>query len=263
MDYQNNKTMKDISFRRCVIFLYTHKKVYLLFVVILIMFVLNACGVFNVNDKTILDENQATSIKIEQSKNVEDEDTHQRDNQDIKDFVMKFVNSIEYQEEVPHRDAESFKELIDKDGIYSITYFIDERDPNKVIHVYKDEIRDDLVLANSENKAGLTLSSLFVEPLIDSEIAIHTSELLDNISFNVDWHVDDEAMVEEKLEDIVKTCVEIIRTNNENVPQVFELKDNLFIFTLSDEKRGDITGDWMIFEKIGNEYKLRVVMQFT
>jgi len=183
------------------------------------------------------------------------------DNKKINDFIMKYADSVEYRDEEPHRDAESFKSLIDQFGIYSITYFIDERDRNVVLHLYSDEIRDDLVLANSK-KVGITITSLPIE----SEMILHSSDYLNNISFDVDWRSNDEEFVESKLHEIVETCKKIIMTNNEDIPQVFVLKDNYFAFTISGiapEPYLDFTGDWIIFERMDGEYKLRAIMKFT
>jgi hypothetical protein len=62
----------------------------------------------------------------------------------LRSFVATYSNAIF------KTDSKLFEELMDKDGIYSITYFGDKRDRNVVLHLFKGEIRDDLVLANED-----------------------------------------------------------------------------------------------------------------
>jgi hypothetical protein len=135
-----------------------------------------------------------------------------------------------------------------------------------VLHLDKNEIRNDLVLANSK-KMGIGLSSMFYRNLVNEvdNLQIHSTKSLNEISFNLDWHVSDESMVESKIEDIVKTCQEINLINNEYIPQVFVLKNNMFTLAQSSgvlEPTPEFTGDWVVFEKVGSEYKLRAVMKF-
>lgn len=182
------------------------------------------------------------------------------DENGIKDFVMKFISIIK------NDDLTELKKIIDDNGIFSITYFTDQRDPNAVIHVFKDEIRDDLVLANSNNKAGITLDSMFAgnDELQKNDIPINSSQDLSDISFNVDWKSNVESTISSKIEDIIKTLQTINITNNEFIPQVFALKDNYYAFAQSNgvlEPEPDFTGDWAIFEKVDNAYFLRAVIQ--
>ncbi|MEA4964093.1 hypothetical protein [Lutispora sp.] len=210
-------------------------------------FILIACR--NVNENIISNDKKNIIAATEGNIN---------DNQDIKSFILKFLKAIHSE------DLELFKEIIDKDGIYSITYFIDGRDRNVVLHLNKDEIRDDLVLANSE-KMGIGLSSMYYSDLVNEieSIPIQSSKLLSDISFNVDWHDTDESVIEKRIEDIIKTCQKINLTNNEYIPQVFVLKDNIYAFAYSSgilEPEPEFTGYWTIFEKIDSEYYLRAVI---
>lgn len=182
------------------------------------------------------------------------------DENGIKDFVLKFMSAIE------NNDSTAFKSLIDKYGIFSMTYFIDQRDPNRVIHIFKDEIRDDLVLVSSKNKVGITLCTMFAGngKLQQIDIPINMSQNLRNISFNVDWKSNDESTITPKIDDIVETCQKINFINNEYIPQVFVLRDNMYAFAQSKgvlEPEPEFTGDFVIFEKVGNEYYLRAVIQ--
>lgn len=182
------------------------------------------------------------------------------DENGIKDFVLKFMSAIK------DDDSTAFKSLIDKYGIFSMTYYIDQRDPNRVIHIFKDKIRDDLVLVNSEDIVGITLSTMFAgnSELQPIDIPINMSQNPRNISFNVDWKSNDESTITPKMDDIFETCRKINFINNEYIPQVFVLRDNMYAFAQSKgvlEPKLEFTGDWVIFEKVGNEYYLRAVIQ--
>lgn len=120
-------------------------------------------------------------------------------------------------------------------------------------------------MANSE-KMGIGLSSMFYSDLVNEVegIPIHSTGLLNETSFDVDWHVNDENGIESKLEDIIATCQKINLENNEHIPQVFVLKDNFYAFANSSgviEPAPEFTGDWVIFEKIKNEIKVRAVLK--
>ncbi|MPM62553.1 hypothetical protein SDC9_109428 [bioreactor metagenome] len=197
--------------------------------------------------------------KTSSSTETDNEDSNIDEN-GLKDFVLKFLSIIKSD------DSTAVKKLIDTYGTFSITYFIDQRDPNTVIHVSKDEIRNDLVLVNSQNKVGITLDSMFAgnDELQQNDIPINTSQNLSNISFDVDWKSKDESIITKKIEDIIKTLQKINLINNKNIPQVFVLKDNIYAFAQSSgvlEPEPEFTGDWVIFEKVGNEYYLRAVIQ--
>ncbi len=223
------------------------KRIISIVFVIFLSCLLNACG------------NGDTNIKSNNGNKIISTIKESLDHQGIKNFILKFSKAI-FSE-----DSKSFKEMMDKDGIYSITYFVDGRDQNVVLHLYQNEIRDDLVLANSK-KMGIGLSSMFYLSLVNDvkSIPIHSNKILNDISFNVDWHINDENMVETKLNDIIQTCQKINLINNKDIPQVFVLKDNMFAFAKSSgvlKPSPEFTGDWVIFEKVGSEYKLRAVMQ--
>lgn len=231
--------------------MYRYRRTIILMSTLCLIFAFSACN------KLISNEKNRTSIGIET--NNKDENIHNNDNQALKNFIIKYETAIE------NEDANAFKELIDKDGIFSITYFVDSRDSNVILHLYRDEIRDDLVLANTE-KVGITLSPMFEEDVkkIVENIPIHSSKPFSDISFNVNWHLNNEKTIQSKLEDIVKICENLILTNNENIPQVFVLKDNIYAFTLSNatqEPNIECTGNWVIFEKMGKEYWLRAIIQ--
>ncbi|MCT4618357.1 MAG: hypothetical protein N4A62_03100 [Marinisporobacter sp.] len=192
------------------------------------------------------------------------------ENKDIINFLKKLDESCESRS----IDLESLKKLIDDDGIYAITYFDDGRDPNRGIHVYKDEIRDDLMLVSvNNNKVGIELDNLANAYIETENLIINRSDSLDKISFNVDWHSSDESTIHNNIDDIVNTCKEIILTNNKDIPQVFVIKDNYYVFSYSsfDEEWLEsfqktftsFIGGWVVFEKIDGKFKLRAVMDFT
>jgi hypothetical protein len=168
---------------------------------------------------------------------------------------------------VNNEDSILFKEMMDKDGIFSITYYVDGRDRNSVVHVNQDEVRDDLVLANSNKKAGITVGILdFAKDTeLRKDIPINQIDKLNDISFDVDWREESEDDIQKRLEDIYQACSQIIRLNNQYIPQVFILKDHYVVLTksiASEEPVADFIGDWAIFEKVEGRYKLRVLMNF-
>lgn len=229
----------------------------LVLAVLCIALLMSSCNSTSTKIDSEVNESNINKVDINRDKNV----LNTIDEQGIKDFLNKFMTSIK------NVDSQAFKDLMDEDGVYSITYFIDERDPNVVVHVFKDQIRDDLVLVNSENKVGITLDSLFSgnDEYPIEDIPIHTSKDLSSESFNIDWHVYNESMVEEKLNDINRICQKINLTNNVYIPQVFVLMDNIFAFAKSSsvlEPYPEFTGEWVIFESIDGEYKLRAIMKF-
>ncbi|WP_410771630.1 hypothetical protein [Fontibacillus sp. BL9] len=180
----------------------------------------------------------------------------------IREFLTSFIDNIDNRD---NRNMDAFKEWIDQDGFYSITYFVDKRDINTVVHLYANEVRGDLVLANEE-KMGLTLSSMFsVSHEEIQDMPIHVSEELKKISFNVDWRINDEPAIEMGLEDILKACEAMNLVDNEYIPQVFVLKDNMYAFAISSvnlETVTEITGEWLVFEKQHDKFKIRAVMEF-
>jgi hypothetical protein len=105
----------------------------------------------------------------------------------------------------------------------------------------------------------VTLSSSFGAAEVKN-MPIHAT----NISFGIDWHKNNERLIEKKLEHIIATCQKINLVNNNSSTQVFILKDNLFVFATSTgdlEPEPEFYGEWMIFEKINNRYKIRAVMK--
>lgn len=179
------------------------------------------------------------------------------DKESLTNFVTDFASATS------KTDSKSFRNLMDEYGVYAITYYIDKRDRNVVVHLFSKEIRSDLVLANNK-KMGMSLKGAFFGLGKNVEIPIHTSQVLDKISFSVDWRKNDEEMIEKELEHIVKTCQTINLINNEYIPQIFVLKDNIFAFARSSgvlDPNPEFTGDWVIFEKVGNGYKLRAVIE--
>ncbi|MCZ8511628.1 hypothetical protein O9H85_04110 [Paenibacillus filicis] len=97
-----------------------------------------------------------------------------------------------------------------------------------------------------------------------NDISISSSRLND-ISFGVDWHTNNENIVRSKMDDIINVCKKIVLSDNQNFPRVFALRDNIFVFTdslLTTGSYGEFTGDWLIFEWKNNEFKIRAVMEF-
>ena len=240
------------------------RKKILVLLLINLIFLAIGCGypafIEEVNDNKTSSFDESNNVEEANTITVANNENLGVNENELKDFIIKFMVAIK------NGDSKTFKELIDKDGIFSITYFIDQRDPNVAIHVFKDEIRNDLVLVNSENTVGITIGSMFAgnAELQQNDIPINISQNLSDISFNIDWHNTDESVIEKRIEDIIKTCHKINLTNNEYIPQVFVLKDNIYAFAYSSVMLGpelDVTGDWAIFEKIDSEYKLRAVMR--
>lgn len=244
------------------------KGIILIFIIFSVFIMASACNTDGTKTEPKGNETNGTTISgntnyknTEKTTNDKNDKRLNIDEQGIKNFILKFLSSIK------NDDSKGFKELLSDDGIFSISYYIDQRDPNVVIHVNKDLIRSDLILVDSNNKAGITLSTMFAgDDAVELEkMPIHTSELLSNMSFNVQWKSKDEGMIMKYLEDIVQTCQKINLVNNEDISQVFVLKDNMFAFAKSSgvlKPSPEFTGDWVIFEKVGSEYKLRAVMQF-
>jgi|GEM_PF-1777489 len=175
---------------------------------------------------------------------------------DIKEFISDFVKATS------ETNVEEFKSLMDEYGMYSITYFVDKRDRNVVLHLNRDEIRSDLVLANSK-KVGISLGGAYKDLNVD-DIPIQESDESSKISFNIDWHINDENIIESNLEDIISTCQKINIINNEYIPQIFVLNDNLYAFCKSsgvEEPEPEFTGDWLIFEKRDDAYKIRAFIE--
>lgn len=204
----------------------------------------------------------APTIKVGNDKaSRSDENNHTSADQHFKEFINKFFKTKLTD------DAAAFKESMDEDGIYSITYFVDGRDRNRILHLFKDEIPPDLVLFNSKT-TGITLMSLFAGPHDENaDIPILTNKLLGDITYDVDWHANDEDGVQNKLQDIIKTCEEIILYDNVITPRIFAIKNNMYVYTDASEVVGpypdsDFTGDWLVFEKQGTEFKVRAVMNF-
>ncbi len=201
--------------------------------------------------------------KVENTTNVETPNTQknrEKENnnseQRLEDFVLKFVKAIK------NNEHKAFIDMVGDGGIISINYFVDKRDPTTVIHVAKDKIRDDLVLVNPQNRAGVTMQTLLAD-ITESdlnEMPVTSS----NISFNVDWHSKDERKIADEVEDIVRTCQQINLINNKYIPQVFLLKNNYYAFVIGSgvtEPEVEFVGNWVVFEKIGNEYKIQSVIQ--
>ena len=148
---------------------------------------------------------------------------------------------------------------------FSIECFVDGRDRNTVLIMKKENIRDDRILDKEGKKLGVPLYSMFPYVTSESQFPVHTSSYLDGISFPVDWHNAGEEEVLEKLEDIYDTCMEIILTNNEYIPQIFVLKDDIYAYTESDysgEFNPSMLGDWLIFEKADDGYHILAIMEF-
>ena len=160
-------------------------------------------------------------------------------------------------------DAPALRELVGENEFFSIECFVDGRDRNTVILMKKENIRDDLIL-DKDKKGGVYLR-IFQKDIIAADVPVHTSSYLDGISFPVHWHNAGEEEVLEKLEDIYDTCMEIILTNNEYIPQIFILKDDIYAYTESDysgEFNPSMLGDWLIFEKADDGYHILAIMEF-
>lgn len=212
-------------------------------------------------DKNRKNNNISSNINRNKTINVSRKNNNEnQNNKNIKDTIKKFIKSTYT------GYPKDFKKMIDEYGIYSITYFIDKRDRNVVLHLYKNEIRDDLVLANS-NKTGITVATMFTGEVLNPKyrMPIHDSRYSKSISFNVDWHKNDESLVQNKIQDIENTCKKLININNKWIPQVFIIKGKYIVYAESGggpKTSPGLIGKWAIFEKKGKEYKLRVLIDF-
>ncbi|MHB1452326.1 MAG: hypothetical protein ACYCYM_00020 [Saccharofermentanales bacterium] len=234
-------------------------KILLCFLVISCLFQIIACDSNEIDNSENFSSFTITSMTSISSSATASEAEDTESDKAMKDFVKKILTAT------LQEDVKSFKEEVDKFGIYIVTYFSDGRDYSQVVHGYRNEIWEDFTLTKSQNKVGIGFISMCATTSMDfvKAIPIHSSTFLDEINFDVDWHINDEADVQNKIEDIVKTCEKIIHTNNEYIPQVFQLGNHIFAFTLSssvDEPYWEFVGDWMIFEQVDNEYFVRAII---
>ncbi|MNB92654.1 hypothetical protein D3C75_397590 [compost metagenome] len=228
---------------------------------LLFSFELTACEAPNAPSRTAgtAPSVQASTVvdPTSNSKKTNSEDTK------LVDTIIKFVDAVR------DDDPKSFKELMDQGGLFSISYFVDDRDPNRVVHVYPNDVSESLVLTNSKGYIGITVAVLdFVEETSRSkrDFPIHRTEQLKGISFDVDWHHASEEDIEKRLKSIYQTCNQLILVNNEYIPQVFILNNNYVVLTKSKAYPDDpsvFIGDWAVFEKLNGDYILRVLMNFT
>lgn len=218
------------------------------------LFVYCSCGIDANNVSTNIMEGtyQSTTQKVDNLTNI--------DKNKICDFAYRLRLVIK------NRDAALFKTWLDEKGIFSVTHFVDGRDRDSIIHVTKDILRDDLVLANVENKAGISLVSMF--PAINEgsskDISIQISHYLNDFNFPVNWSATNTDIITEKLSDIIKSCRQIIMINNKFEPQVFILNNNIYalVYSFTTDSNAEIHGDWVIFEEVSDKYFVRAVMQF-
>jgi hypothetical protein len=180
----------------------------------------------------------------------------------VKNFTNKLLSAIKGDD-----DRKLFKDLVDEHGFFSISYFADGRDRNVVVHIAKEIIRSDLVLASDDNRAGITLNTLFsvygVNDLGDELII--ASEELSSISI-FDWKLTNEDTVAKNLEDIIDTCKKITMINNEYILQVFVLNDSNYALAHGFVVLGpypSFFGDWVFFEKVNSDYFIRAIIQMT
>jgi|GEM_PF-3934855 len=213
----------------------------------------------NTSEENYLTTTLETNTTIESSlKTTQGNENLNSENKEIFDSVYKFIKSIEYEND----DLTLFKELIDEKGYFAIIYFNDGRQYDSIVHMTKDVIKDEVISINAENTVGVLLVSIFGSDL--SNLKIHRSDYLSSIEYPIDWGSTDVDIITEKLEDIIKTCKDIVLVNNENENelQVFVLNKN--IYTLVNISVGKVTGflygSWAIFEKVNNEYFIRAVM---
>lgn len=231
-----------------------------IFVLVFILaLLLSSCGIFNTNSNSDMSDNNSTGNTVSSNPAIES-NADVIDENGIRKFVSEFIDSL-YQQ-----DSNEFKKLVNDDGIYSITYFVDQRDTNSVVYTAKDSIRDDLVLCNKDNKGGITLQTMMIggNNFDVSEMPIINNEDSKKLGFNIDWKSKDETKIQNNIKDIVNMCQKINMLNNKWITQVFVLKDNTYALANSSgvlDPSPEFTGDWVIFEKIDDKYKVRAVMQ--
>ena len=212
----------------------------------------------NITKENYQTTTQKTNTTIESSlKTTQGNENLNSENKEIFDSVYKFIQSIDYE----NNDSTLFKELVDEKGFFSIIYFNDGRRYNSIIYMTKDTSRDDIVmLGSAKDTIGIPLISMFGINL--SNLKIHTSDYLSSLEYPIDWGSTNVDTITEKIEDIIKTCKDIILVNNEDEIQVFVLNNNLYALVniTVGKVTGFLYGSWAIFEKINDEYFIRAVM---
>ncbi|WP_058485598.1 hypothetical protein [Defluviitalea phaphyphila] len=177
----------------------------------------------------------------------------------ISEFIIMFDNIIH------EEDIDGFLNFIDENGIYSITYFDDGRDENRAVLVFKEDVREDLFLVSSQSgKAGISLGGGLTFPGRIEDVYFNDFEIEDNILSNIDWKVKDEKVIQKQLPDILNGLKEIILKNNECIPQVFRLSENMYAFSYSDideEEPQYFYGYWILFEEIDGSYYIRAIIE--
>ncbi|WP_304943329.1 hypothetical protein, partial [Vallitalea guaymasensis] len=96
------------------------------------------------------------------------------------------------------------------------------------------------------------------------EIYFNDCVVENNTLQNIDWLVKDEQVIQNQLTDIINGCQELILKNNEYIPQVFRLSNNIYAFSYSDINEnapGKFYGYWMIFEEINESYMIRAIIE--
>ncbi|MBD3920904.1 hypothetical protein H8B09_19215 [Paenibacillus sp. PR3] len=233
------------------------------FVLIIVFFTLTACGNHgtkpNFTDSVTkgADENSRQDI-------VEDKDQLLINPDDVR--ILATIDKFKTAIKTP--DLQLLKEIIHPNGLYSMTYFTDGRDPNVGIHVDKEKLREDLVLESTDGYLGITLPSMGFRNNDDlqTDIPIQRSEFLQQFSLNIDWQSLNEVDFKNSLDALYQKLLQIIVNNNKDIAQVFALKDDYYAFTKSSaifDPYTELTGNWAVFHKEGQEFKLVSVIELT
>ncbi len=238
------------------------KRLFMLLIVLIII-TLSACTNDNVNTNESNEvinveetENIANSDKLDnKSISVDNDQSTQREL--ISDFLIQLYSVFRNQ------DRNNFQKHIDEYGVYSITYFADSRDPNRVALVFNDDIRDDLFLVSSQSGiAGIGLRTFGFGQF--SEIYYNESIVEDSLLQEINWLAKDEQEIQSRVLDVIEGCHELILKNNQRIPQVFTLKDDFFAFTFSstDENKPEyFNGQWILFEENNGTFIIRAIVE--
>ena len=222
--------------------------------VILMILMLSSCGLSGEKNGVTASDVPKTG---DESAGVQAEALPQQEIDGIRSFSIKLLSSI------IDIDAEVFRDLISDDGFISVTYLVDGRSRNVVTCVTKETLRKDLVLVGTDDMAGMNVDSLS-SYYRGEELPVRTSPELGEISFGVQWSHENLDDIRDKLGDIIGTCIEINKHHNERVIQIFVLKDNVYALASSSgvsDPDDYFTGGWAIFEKTGEGYRLKAMIQ--
>lgn len=239
-------------------------KRFILCIIISVILLLTACSKDDSNSASEDSDSQVNEVKntetidIDEEEGIHDETSDNIHNESISEFLI-LLNKYFYEE-----DLKGFQEFIDVYGIYSISYFEGNREKNKAVLVFREDVRENLFLVSSQSgKAGISLSGGTFSTEVN-EVYINDYVVENNALQNVGWLVKDEIAIQNQLPDIINGCQELILKNNKYIPQVFSLPNNRYAFSYSDINENapeKFYGYWIILEEINESYVIRAIIE--